>query len=60
MVVNSLILQRTGKQTKRIFYSLIEIHSIAELDNLGSLLGEMSDFLHKYYDKSRSTDSDSQ
>ena len=45
---------------KSIFYTLIKIRSIADMDILGSFLNGMSEFLHKYYNKPSSSDSNSQ
>ena len=45
---------------KTIVYSIIKIRSIADMDILGVFLSGMSEFLHKYYNKSASSDTDSQ
>ena len=45
---------------KSIVYSLIKICSIADMEILGYFLNGMSEFLHKYYYKPSSCDSDSQ
>ena len=45
---------------KTIVYSIIKIRSIADMDIFGVFLSGMSQFLHKYYNKSASSDTDSQ
>ena len=45
---------------KTIVYSLIKLRSIADIDILDVFLSGMSEFLHRYYNKSASSDTDSQ
>ena len=43
---------------KTILYTLIKIHSVGEIDILRSLFGGISEFLHQYYNKPSSDNSD--
>ena len=45
---------------KTIVYSLIKLRSIADIDILDVFLSGMSQFLHRHYNKSSSSDTDSQ
>ena len=45
---------------KTILYSIIKIRSITDMNILGFFLNGISEFLHKYYNKSASSDTDSQ
>ena len=55
-----IICARDQLTDKTIVYSIIKIRSIADMDILGVFLNGMSEFLHKYYNKSASSDTDSQ
>ena len=43
---------------KTILYTLVKIRSVGEIDILRSLFGRISEFLHQYYNKPSSDDSD--
>ena len=43
---------------KTILYTLIKIRSVGEIDILRSLFGGISEFLHQYYNKPSSDNSD--
>ena len=43
---------------KTILYTLVKIRSVREIDILQSLLGGISEFLHQYYNKPSSDNSD--
>ena len=55
-----VICAKDRKTHKTIVYSLIKIRSIADMEILTCFLNGMSEFLHKYYNKPTSTDTDSE
>ena len=57
---NVIICAKDRITDKTIVYSIIKIHSISDMEILGVFLNRMSEFLHKYYNKNASLDTDSQ